>query len=83
MRPNLAQILPVTDHLCKQIKADFPNIKNVFSKSDNAGCYSENGYLEGACHILKENGFSLTEHDFNEPQKGKDQCDRVCSSTAL
>ena len=29
-----------------------------------------------ACHILKQNGFSLIKHDFNEPQKGKDQCDR-------
>ena len=26
--------------------------------------------------MLKENGFSLIKHDFNEPQKGKRQCDR-------
>ena len=52
---NLTQTLSVTDHVCKQIKADFPNIKNIFSKSDNARCCSGNGYLEGACHILKEN----------------------------
>ena len=29
---NMAQTMSVTDHVCKQIKADFPNIKNVFSK---------------------------------------------------
>ena len=67
---NLAQTLLITDHVCKQVKANFPNIKSVFSKSDNAGHYSGNGYLEGACHILKENGFSRIKHDFNEPQKG-------------
>ena len=33
-------------------------------------------YFEGGCHILKEKGFSLIKHDFNEPQKGKDKCDR-------
>ena len=32
--------------------------------------------MEGTCHILKDNSFSLIKHDFNEPQKGKDQCDR-------
>ena len=50
--------------------------KTFFSKSENAGCYSGNSYLEGACHILKANGFSLIKHDFNEPRKGNDQCDR-------
>ena len=73
---NLAQTLSVTDHACKYIKADFPNIKNIFSKSEKAGCYSGNGYLEGVCHILKQNGFSFVKHDFNEPQKSKDHCDR-------
>ena len=46
---NLAQ----TDHVSQQIKAGFSKIKNVFSKSDNLGCYSGNGHLEGVCHILK------------------------------
>ena len=72
----MAQTLSVTDNVCKQIKVDFPNIKNVFGKSDNAGCYSGNGCLERACHILRQNDFSLIKHDLNEPQKGKDQCDR-------
>ena len=56
---NMAQTLSVMGHVCKQIKADFPNI--IYWR---------------ACHILKQNGFSLIKHDFNEPQKGKDQCDR-------
>ena len=72
---NMAQTMSVTDHVCKQIKADFPNIKNVLSKSDNVGCYSGNSYLEGPCHILKQNRFSLIKHDFNDPWEGKDQCD--------
>ena len=32
--------------------------------------------MEGVCHILKQNGFSFVKHDFNEPQNGKDHCDR-------
>ena len=30
MRPKLGTNMSVTDHVCKQIKADFLNIKNVF-----------------------------------------------------
>ena len=71
----MAQTLSVMGHVCKQIKADFLNIKNVFRKSDNAGFYSGNSYLEGVCHILKEKRFSLVKHDFKEPQKDKYQCD--------
>ena len=37
---------------------------------------SGTGYLDAPSHILKEKCFSLIKHDFNEPQKGKDQCDR-------
>ena len=73
---NLAHTLSVTDHVCQQIETDYPNIKNVYKKSDNTGCYAGNGYLLGEYHILKEKDLTLIRHDFNEPQRGKDQCDR-------
>ena len=68
--------MSVTDHVCQQIETDYPNIKNVYKKSDNTGCYAGNGYLLGEYHILKEKDLTLIGHDFNEPQREKDQCDR-------
>ena len=73
---NLAHTLSVTDYVCQQIKTDFPTAKNGYKKSDNTGCYAGNGYLLGEYHILKEEDLTLICHDFNEPQRGKDQCDR-------
>ena len=67
--------MSVTDHVCQQIKTDFPNVKNVYKKSDNAGCYADNDYLLGK-YILKEKDLTLICHDLNESQRGKDQCDR-------
>ena len=67
---NLAHTLSLTDHVCQPIKTDFSNVKNVYKKSDNAGCYAGNGYLLGQYHILKERDLTLIRHDFNEPHKG-------------
>ena len=71
----------MTEHVAKQIKIDIPNAKNTYIKSDNAGCYAGNGFLEGQNHILKSCELVLKRHDYNEPQRGKDQCDRE-SATA-
>ena len=73
---NLAHTLSVTDHVCQQIKTDFPNIENDYKKSDNTGCYVGNSYLLGQYYILKEKDLTLIRNDFNEPQRGKDHCDR-------
>ncbi len=45
-------------------------------RSDNAGCYSSNGYIEVMSKICTENGIKLLRYDYSEPQKGKDQADR-------
>ena len=79
---NLAHTFSVTGHVCQQIKTDFPNVKNNYKKSDNAGCYAGNGL--GEYHILKEKDLTLIRHGFNEPRRGKDQRDkRVCSCPTL
>ena len=78
---DLPSTLAVTEHVAKQIKIDIPNAKNTYIKSDNAGCYAGNGFLEGQNHILKSCELVLKRHDYNEPQRGKDQCDRE-SATA-
>ena len=71
-KQNLTQTLSVIEYVCQQIKTDFPNIKNAYKKSHNAGCYSSNGYIVGEYHILKEKGVTLIQDNFNEPQREKD-----------
>ena len=48
----------------------------MYCKSDNAGCYHGNPYPESIYKICKQNSITLKRLDYNEPQKGKDQCDR-------
>ena len=51
-------------------------VTSLFSKSDNAGCYHGNFILEATFKLCKAKGLKLLRYDFNEPCKGKDQCDR-------
>ena len=60
----------------KQFLKDFPSVNELLGKCYNAGCYHGNPYPELLYHISKQNGFLLKRLDYNEPQKGKDQCDR-------
>ena len=63
----------------KQLKVDEPQIQKLFAKSDNASCYQGN-YLPQALHQLcKEQDITLVRYDYNEPCKGKDQCDHECA----
>ena len=55
---------------------DFPDVKELYCKSENAGCYNGNPYPESIYKICKQNSIALKRSDYNEPQKGKDQCDR-------
>ena len=48
----------------------------LFCKSDNANCYHNNFAAEGLYHLCKQHGIHLLRYDYNEPSKGKDQCDR-------
>ena len=67
--------LSIADYVLKQFSKDFPSVNELFGKCINAGCYHGNPYPELLYHILKQNGFFLKRSDYNEPQKGKDQCD--------
>ena len=48
----------------------------MYCKSDNAGCYHGNPYPESIHKICKQNSIKLKRLDYNEQQKGKDECDR-------
>ena len=59
-----------------QYNIDNPQVKKLLIKSDNAGCYSAGSAFQAEWKICKTLGITLKRHDFNEPQCGKDQCDR-------
>ena len=73
---DVIDTLCVAEHVLKEIQKDHPNIKQLFRKTDNAGCYSGNFVAEIESSICRQNGFTLLRYDYNEPQKGKDQADR-------
>ncbi|GBL98130.1 hypothetical protein AVEN_248950-1 [Araneus ventricosus] len=63
------------EHVAKQVKTDFPTICHIFMKSDNADGYSGNGHIQLEIQTFKKYGIKLR-HDYKEPQRGEDQCDR-------
>ena len=73
---DVIDTLCIAEHVLKEILKDHPNIKQLFRKTDNAGCYSGNSVAEIEYSICRQNGFTLLRHDYSEPQKGKDQADR-------
>ena len=55
---------------------DFLNIKLLYCRNDNATCYSGAAVLMAKKEVCDKLAIKLKSLDFNEAQKGKDQCDR-------
>ena len=72
----MVDVLNIGDHVLSQFKLDCPTVENLFAKSDNAGSYHGNHMLEALFKLCKAHNFNLLRYDYNEPCKGKDQCDR-------
>ena len=62
--------------MLEKVKEDFPGVKNIYAKSDNASSYHGNYYMEALYNLCKEKQVALLRYDYNEPSRGKDQCDR-------
>ena len=60
----------------KAFMKDFPHIKSLYCRNDNATCYSGSSVLMAKKEVCDKVGMKLLSLDFNEAQKGKDQCDR-------
>ena len=73
---TMKDVLSITDVLFTQIKPGNPLIENLHIKSDNAGCYHGALVPEALFKICKASNFNVKWYDYNEPCKGKDQCDR-------
>ena len=72
----MVDVLNIGENVLHQFSQDCPNIKKLFLKSDNAGSYHGNFIMEATYKLCKRLGLALLRYDFNEPCKGKDQCDR-------
>lgn len=73
---DVKDTLSIADYVLKKFTNDFPRVNELFGKCDNASCYHGNPYPELLYQIAKANELTLKRLDYNEPQKGKDQCDR-------
>ena len=73
---GMLDVLSISDCVLDEVQKDFPKIKQMYAKSDNAICYHSNGAAEGLYKLCKDKGVKLLRYDYNEPNKGKDQCDR-------
>ena len=72
---EITDSLTIASLVIKQITTDFPNLKELFCKSDNAGSYRGNFYAQPLYEIYKSNEIYLLWLDYNEHQKGKNKCD--------
>lgn len=73
---DLLDTLAIAEVVIGQFHEDYPQITNVYAKSDNAGCYHANDAVEVLFKISKKYHIKLNRYDFSESQYGKDQCDR-------
>ncbi|CAF5030953.1 unnamed protein product, partial [Rotaria sp. Silwood1] len=64
--------------ITKQFKIDYPHIKKLHKRTDNAGNFSSHATPEAEKLICERLGIKLLTRDYSEVQKGKDICDRIC-----
>ena len=78
---GMKDILNIADIVLKKFENDEPNITKCFVKSDNAECQHGNVVPEALFKVCQKNGVNLLRYDFNEPCKGKNQCDRESATS--
>lgn len=59
-----------------KMKLETPTVKDVFLRSDNAGCYHNASLLISMKNLQQITGLTIRQYDFSEAQAGKDICDR-------
>ena len=66
----------VLESLASEIVNMEPGVKELFLRSDNAGCYHNTALLSSAAVIIARQGLALKDYSFSEANSGKDVCDR-------
>ena len=68
-------VLSVIENLLDEIVQTTPEIKQIFLRSDNAGCYHNGQLLISLPTIVKQKGLVLKNYSFSVSNSGKDVCD--------
>jgi hypothetical protein len=61
----------VFENLLENVKRDFPVIKRVYLRSDEAGCYHTSQLIAAVKDIGDRVGITVERYDFSKPQQGK------------
>ena len=68
-------VASIVEHLLKYLKGN--DVKSVYLRSDEAGCYHSNFLIAAVKDIGERIGITVESYDYSEPQSGKDICDRI------
>ena len=73
-------VLAIIDDVFSQLKSVAPEIKTVFLRQDNAGCYHSTSILLSVQRLATKNNIHLSRVDYSDPQGGKGSCDRKAAT---
>ena len=62
--------------VARQLKITMPELKSVYYRQDNAGCYHCGATIVCAKVIAEQFGVTIRRLHFSDPQRGKGPCDR-------
>jgi hypothetical protein len=77
VKQNVVAVLSCFENVLKDIAENLKSKKRIILRSDNAGCYHSLPSILAKREIAHRLGFTVIADDFCEPQRGKDQADRV------
>jgi hypothetical protein len=74
---NGTAVLCCFENLLTDLVKSFEGKNKICLRSDNAGCYHSESVILAKREIAQKFGLQVTAYHFCEPQRGKDQADRV------
>ncbi len=78
---DASTVLAILKDNISTLKVDMPGLKEVFCRSDNAGCYHCAQTILSLPHISKETGVLIARYDYSDVQYGKGAADRLAAKT--
>lgn len=73
-------VVILMEHVLETLKKENPEIKSVFYRQDNAGCYHSANTIYACKTISDSTGIFIKRIDFSDPQGGKGPCDRFAAT---
>ena len=75
-----AAVVVILQHVMQTLKLEHPEIKRVFLRQDNAGCYHSASTILACPSIEASTGVVIEGIDFSDPQGGKGAADRMAAT---